>query len=401
MSVSDRDSPLGSRLKKSSSRPSHQGRKSKSWSDEENAACVDAVQAAIAIQGRRGIEKLAPFVVAKLREHGFERSPAAIKIQWNRKLRAEAQLDERRIANPERMRTSVIKRKRSEPDQQDTFKEPVQRSKSKIAWKTTSEGSSPFDQADELNLESEKRSAKRCKSEGSQKNDNIKYEKDLSRSVSLSSFKVKDCRDDSTKEGSQPQLFYQHTSSLASKHADMLDENNEEGEKKAFDKDCLQSNNQCFEDSTKVDERSHRKRKHGPGGDDDDGGAHATASNKWCRIGDSHISDAFGSDAESDRKKLDYRSSTPKEDIATEGRVGSSTTQRDDLSNLQKAKIEGEASIGKPVDRSKKRVREPDETESFHDEETKKRRTQLEADEEFAWNLARDLNHNSRKRSRR
>ena len=91
-------------------------RKASPWSREEDKACIDAVQEAIAAKGRMGIEKLAPFVVDKLRACGFERSPAAVKLQWNRRLRAEAQVDERRLANPNKMRTSVMKRKQDSLD---------------------------------------------------------------------------------------------------------------------------------------------------------------------------------------------------------------------------------------------------------------------------------------------
>lgn len=93
-----------------------QRKKALPWSKEEDLACIDAVQEAIIVKGRMGIEKLAPYVVDKLRAHGFERSPAAVKLQWNRRLRADSQLDERRFANPDKMRTSVMKRKQSLSD---------------------------------------------------------------------------------------------------------------------------------------------------------------------------------------------------------------------------------------------------------------------------------------------
>ena len=93
-----------------------QRKKALPWSKQEDLACIDAVQEAIDVKGRMGIEKLAPFVVEKLRACGFERSPAAIKLQWNRRLRADSQLDERRFANPHKMRTSVMKRKQAFSD---------------------------------------------------------------------------------------------------------------------------------------------------------------------------------------------------------------------------------------------------------------------------------------------
>lgn len=93
-----------------------QRKKALPWSKEEDLACIDAVQEAIVVKGKMGIEKLAPYVVNKLRVHGFERSSAAVKLQWNRRLRADSQLDERRFANPHKMRTSVMKRKQSFSD---------------------------------------------------------------------------------------------------------------------------------------------------------------------------------------------------------------------------------------------------------------------------------------------
>ena len=88
-----------------------QRKKALPWSKEEDLACIDAVQETIVEKGKLGIEKLAPFIVDRLRACGFERSAAAVKLQWNRRLRADSQLDERRFANPHKMRTSVMKRK--------------------------------------------------------------------------------------------------------------------------------------------------------------------------------------------------------------------------------------------------------------------------------------------------
>ena len=104
-----------------------QKRKASSWSREEDLACIAAVKLAIDVNGRMGIEKLAPFVVDKLQAQGFERSAAAVKLQWNRRLRAEAQLDERRLANPNKMRTSVMKKK------QDCLSSPSKVKKQKIS----------------------------------------------------------------------------------------------------------------------------------------------------------------------------------------------------------------------------------------------------------------------------
>lgn len=83
-------------------------RENRPWSKHEDECCIKEMRRALDEDEHAAVTELWEGVSKRLQAiHGVDRSPWAVRTQWNRRLRGESELDERRHARSASLRTSL------------------------------------------------------------------------------------------------------------------------------------------------------------------------------------------------------------------------------------------------------------------------------------------------------
>lgn len=83
--------------------------KATAWSENEDRACMKLMPEVKTAGACKRIDDLWEMVSKRLlSDYGFHRSPAAVKNQWNRVLRAKCGFDERATKKPHSLRTGLL-----------------------------------------------------------------------------------------------------------------------------------------------------------------------------------------------------------------------------------------------------------------------------------------------------
>lgn len=83
-------------------------KKKDSWSKHENDCCIKEMRRALKNDKHALIDELWESISERLQAiHGVDRSPWAVRNQWNRRLRYKSKLDERRFARSATLQTSL------------------------------------------------------------------------------------------------------------------------------------------------------------------------------------------------------------------------------------------------------------------------------------------------------